>query len=257
MEENGKTHIQIKAFFCGMIQRPERMGIDIKSMETRLFNSYASLKLGKNIMEEIRLSHQFDACDRMRTAYYLEKLVLYPFLRDFQYGSGFLLYRIECLILYAEIKFRCETAGTDHPQRILPEPLMRISYCPYRVVPKIIIAAVHVDDVSVGAGSGKGIDREVPAFKIAFKRADEFHTVRMPPVGVVPLAPECCHFIALLPESHRHCTVLQACGNTVMGKHRHDFIGRCVGGIVIIIIGDAENVITHGSAHQIKLPAMR
>ena len=52
MEENGKTHIKSETLSCGMLQCPERMGIDIKRMETCLFNSYAPLKLGKNIMKQ-------------------------------------------------------------------------------------------------------------------------------------------------------------------------------------------------------------
>ena len=146
-------------------------------------------------------------------------------------------------------ELRAEANGTQDPQRVLREPLCRISDTAHDPAPQILQTAEQVDD-PVPVIVCHGVDREVAPLQIFHKIRREADMVRMPVIRVIPVDPEGRDLQALAVHADRDRPVLDP-GIDRPFEYLPDLIRRRAGRNIPVIRSQSEHAVANTAAHHI------
>ena len=153
-----------------------------------------------------------------------------------------------CLLLHRKAQGRGEPHPPEDPQRVLPEPPVRLPHAPQQPGVQVRPAAQGVRQFTPEVQS-HGVDGEVPAAQVLLQRVGEGHGLGTPvvPVGPVPAEGSYLHHSAGGPDGDG--AVGQARGHGPVPEDGEDPLRHRGGGHVPVLGRPAQEAVPHAAAH--------
>ena len=152
---------------------------------------------------------------------------------------------------------KAQAAGKAHaaqrPQRILAEARVRVAAGGDQAAADVRPAAQRIHHTAVLCHA-YGIHKEVAAYKVVLQRHAEAHPVRVPRVGIIPLAPVGGNFHQPAGRAHPHRAKAEpGNGEDAALKQVLNCLRRCAGGHVKVVGNLPQQQIADTATHQVCL----
>ena len=151
-----------------------------------LIEAFHRVKLGEHFAQHVYVSpHDIR---RILSCHQFPELRKDPLHRQLFQQSAVPEHRRLGLLLDPESQYRCKSHRAHYPERVLSEPLIRISHCTQHVISQVFRCPEDIRNAAVFIHH-QCIHRKIPAFQVLLERSRESYAVRVPAVGISRFCP--------------------------------------------------------------------